>query len=133
MATRGLIKNAVTNTDDFLIRMLKASMQLSQRPHITNTVNMCPVDYVARVIVASALTPPQSPLGIAQITDPSRLKFNEYLATLPTYGYPVIEVNYMTWRKSIESYVEASLTQTDKEPFALYVFHHIASLKPNHL
>ena len=119
MPTRGLIKDAVTNTDDFLIRMLKASMQLSQRPHITNTVNMCPVDYVARVIVASALTPPQSPLGIAQITDPSRLRFDEYLAALPAYGYPISEVSYANWQESIENYVEASSTQTKKESFAL--------------
>ena len=80
---------------------------------------MCPVDYVARVIVAAALTPPKSPLGVAQITDPSRLNFNGYLAVLLAYGYRVRKVGYSTWCKSIENYVEASSNDPDKEPFAL--------------
>lgn len=97
----------VTNTDDFLIRMLKGCLQLSSRPHITNTVNTVPVNHVARVVVASAFSPPQSPLGVAQVTSHPRLRFHEYLATLQHYGYDVPEVDYPTWRAALEKYVSA--------------------------
>ncbi|SLM34666.1 l-aminoadipate-semialdehyde dehydrogenase large subunit [Lasallia pustulata] len=104
-------RTGVTNTDDFLIRLLKGCLQLSSRPHITNTVNMVPVDHVARVVVASAFHPPVSPLGVAQVTSHPRLRFHEYLATLQEYGYDVPEVDYPTWRSSLEKYVSA-----DEEP-----------------
>jgi L-2-aminoadipate reductase len=58
----------VTNTDDFLIRMAKGCIQLGCRPRIANTVNMVPVNHVARAVVAAALTPPKTPLGVAQVT-----------------------------------------------------------------
>ncbi|KAI4121611.1 MAG: hypothetical protein LQ347_006797 [Umbilicaria vellea] len=103
----GDAKTGVTNTDDFLIRMLKGCLQLSSRPHITNTVNTVPVNHVARVVVASAFNPPQSPLGVAQVTSHPRLRFHEYLATLQHYGYDVPEVDYPTWRSALEKYVSA--------------------------
>ena len=56
----GDAKTGVTNTDDFLIRMLKGCVQLSTRPNINNTVNMVPVNHVARTVVACAFYPPTS-------------------------------------------------------------------------
>ena len=72
---------------------------------------MVPVDHVARVVVASAFNVPGSPLSIAQVTSHPRLHFNEYLATLHEYGYEVPEVDYPTWRASLENYISA-----DDEP-----------------
>ena len=94
----------VTNTDDFLIRMTKGCIQLGCRPKIANTVNMVPVNHVARVIVASALSPPVTPLGVAQVTSHPRLTFSQYLGTLQTYGYDVPEVEYSVWKKKLEEY-----------------------------
>lgn len=68
---------------------------------------MVPVDYVARIIVASAFCPPQQPLGVVQINGRPRLRFVEYLAALKEYGYPVREVDYPTWRDSLEEYVDS--------------------------
>jgi L-aminoadipate-semialdehyde dehydrogenase len=96
--------SGVTNTDDFLIRMAKGCVQLGCRPKITNTVNMVPVNHVARVVVAAALSPPKTPLGVAQVTSHPRLTFSEYLATLQTYGYDVPEVEYSVWKKKLEDY-----------------------------
>lgn len=96
--------SGVTNTDDFLIRMTKGCIQLGCRPRITNTVNMVPVDHVARVVVASAFSPPKTPLGVAQVTSHPRMIFSEYLATLQTYGYDVPEVEYGVWSKKLEEY-----------------------------
>ena len=105
----------VTNTDDFLIRMLKGCIQLSSRPHIVNTVNMVPVDHVARVVVASALHPPVSPIGVAQVTSHPRLRFDEFLSTLESYGYQTPEVDYSTWKAKLERYVADGVQKDDTQ------------------
>lgn len=99
--------SGVTNTDDFLIRMAKGCVQLGCRPRILNTVNMVPVNHVARVVVASALNPPKTPLGVAQVTSHPRLTFSQYLATLEAYGYEVPEVEYKEWSKKLQDYAAA--------------------------
>jgi L-aminoadipate-semialdehyde dehydrogenase len=109
--------SGVTNTDDFLIRMAKGCIQLGCRPRIANTVNQVPVDHVARVVVASALNPPKTPLAVAQVTSHPRLTFSQYLATLQTYGYDVPEVEYAEWKKKLEEYAATE----GKEQHALYV------------
>jgi len=43
-------RTGVTNTDDFLWRLVNGCIQLGNVPSISNVVNMCPVDYVARSI-----------------------------------------------------------------------------------
>lgn len=97
----------VTNTDDFLIRMLKGCAQLGQMPNIHNTVNMVPVDHVARVVIACAFHPPSSstPLPVAHVTSHPRLRFNEFLGTLATYGYAVATADYVPWRVALEAWV----------------------------
>jgi len=96
--------SGVTNTDDFLIRMAKGCIQLSCRPKIENTVNMVPVNHVARVVVATAFSPPKRELGVAQVTSHPRLTFREYLATLESFGYDVPEVEYKVWKERLETY-----------------------------
>ena len=101
----GSSKTGVTNTDDFLIRMLKGCIQLETRPNINNTVNMVPVDHVARTVVACAFHPPSSSKGgvsVAQITGHPRLRFNQYLSTLTTYGYTADLTDYVPWASSLE-------------------------------
>ena len=110
--------SGVTNTDDFLIRMAKGCVQLGCRPKISNTVNMVPVNHVARVIVAAALNPPRTPLGVAHVTSRPRLTFSQYLATLVTYGYDVPEVEYSAWSKKLQDYVAA---ENGRQQHALFV------------
>jgi L-aminoadipate-semialdehyde dehydrogenase len=112
-----LINIKATNTDDFLVRMLKGCIQLSQRPNINNTVNMVPVDHVARVVVSSTLFPPTTPLGVSQVTGTPRLRFNEFLGCLETYGYDTKLVDYIPWKTSLERYISSS-TSTTSEPAA---------------
>ena len=94
-----------TNTDDFLIRMLKGCIQLSARPNINNTVNMVPVDHVARIVIACAFHPPRTPVGVAHVTGHPRLRFNQFLGALQTFGYDVPQVDYVPWSQSLENYV----------------------------
>lgn len=97
--------SGVTNTDDYLIRMAKGCIQLGCRPKIANTVNMVPVNHVARLVVASAFSPPKLPLGVAHVTSHPRLTFSEYLGTLEKFGYEVPEVEYGVWKGRLEEYV----------------------------
>ncbi|KAF9878966.1 L-aminoadipate-semialdehyde dehydrogenase [Colletotrichum karsti] len=94
-----------SNTDDFLLRMLKGCIQLNARPKIENTVNMVPVDHVARLVVASALHPPRQPLGVAQVTSHPRLTLSSWVGSLEKYGYNVPEVEYPAWSKALQDYV----------------------------
>lgn len=66
-------------------------IQLSAHPDINNTINMCPVDFVARLVVAAALHP-NSSLTVMQCTSHPRLRFNEYLGMLKSFGYHVPKV-----------------------------------------
>ncbi|OWP02426.1 L-aminoadipate-semialdehyde dehydrogenase large subunit [Marssonina coronariae] len=116
-------KSGVTNTDDFLIRMAKGCIQLGCRPKIANTVNQVPVTHVARVIVAAALSPPKSPLGVAQVTSHPRLTFSAYLAALETYGYQAREVEYAVWSKKLEEYAAVE----GNEQHALMPLYHFAT------
>lgn len=103
-----------TNTDDFLIRMMKGCIQLSARPNINNTVNMVPVDHVARIVIACAFHPPRMPVGVAHVTGHPRLRFNQFLGALQTYGYDVPQVDYIPWSMSLEQYVN-DVQHNDKD------------------
>ncbi len=54
----------VTNTDDFIWRLIKGCIQLGQTPRISNVVNMCSVDYVADCVVEVASNPLALELGV---------------------------------------------------------------------
>lgn len=97
---------AVTNTDDFLWRMVKGCLQLGLIPDINNTINMCPVDHVA--LLASLSTQsvsPASSFNVIHVTGHPRLRFNDLLGSLVTYGYDVKRVEYVLWRTKLEQHV----------------------------
>ena len=113
-------KTGVTNTDDFLIRFLKGCVQLGTRPNINNTVNMVPVDHVARTVVACAFHPASDQgVCVAQVTGHPRLRFNQYLAALETYGYNAKLVDYVPWASSLEDYISG---HTDFALMPLFTF-----------
>lgn len=117
-----------TNTDDYLVRFLKASVQLGIYPDIAATVNMVPVNHVASVVAACAFNPPVQPLGVAHVTSHPRMRMNEFAACLGEYGYPVQEVGYDKWCTTVKDYVADST----KDEFALLpLLHFITSDLPN--
>ncbi|OJJ59497.1 hypothetical protein ASPSYDRAFT_43844 [Aspergillus sydowii CBS 593.65] len=119
--------SGTTNTDDFLIRMIKGCIQLSARPNINNTVNMVPVDHVARVVIAGAFRPPVSPIGVAQVTGHPRLRFNQFLGALQLYGYNVPQVDYVPWSKSLEQYVNSGEHDDPESQHALMPLYHFVT------
>ncbi|PYI06451.1 large subunit of L-aminoadipate-semialdehyde dehydrogenase [Aspergillus sclerotiicarbonarius CBS 121057] len=120
-------QTGTTNTDDFLIRMLKGCIQLSSRPNINNTVNMVPVDHVARVVIAAAFQPPCTPIGVAQVTGHPRLRFNQFLGALQLYGYDVPQVDYVPWSKSLEQYVNDGQHDDPESQHALMPLYHFVT------
>lgn len=98
-------KTGISNTDDFLLRMLKGSQELGLYPNISNTVNQVPVDHVARLTAAVALNRISKGAYVAQVTSHPRIYFNQYLGALSTYGYDVKATDYVNWRVSLEQYV----------------------------
>ncbi|KAH7116720.1 hypothetical protein B0J11DRAFT_99255 [Dendryphion nanum] len=117
-----------TNTDDFLIRILKGCIQLQSRPDITNTINMVPVTHVSRTVVAAAFSPPVSPLAVAQITSRPRITFNTFLGALEKYGYTVPLVSYPQWKTSMEAYVAGTAPfQNATEAHALLPLYHFVT------
>lgn len=99
----GNSSNGSSNTDDFLLRFLKGVVQLGKIPDIENTVNMVPVDHVARVVTATAFNPPnEKELVVAHVTGHPRILFKDYLYQLKKYGYNVEVQPYSEWKISLE-------------------------------
>ncbi|KAF8970209.1 alpha-aminoadipate reductase Lys1p [Flammula alnicola] len=97
---------AVTNTDDFIWRMVKGCVQLGLVPDINNTINMVPVDHVARCTSLAAVSPlPDAALSVLHITARPLPTFNGMLSTLVQYGFPTEPCEYLVWRRKLEQHV----------------------------
>ena len=118
-------KLGTSNTDDFLIRMLKGCIQVGTRPNIENTINMVPVTRVARIVnsVASYGDPGQ----VSHVDARPRLTFNQFLASLDKYGYVVPMEPHHEWKQKVEDYVEHQRDSPKKEELALLGLFHMVT------
>ncbi|KAI5955662.1 LYS2 [Candida jiufengensis] len=123
----GFTKTGASNTDDFLLRMLKGTTELGYYPNITNNVNMVPVDHVARVVTSTALNPPKdNELVVAHVTGHPRIQFNEFLGSLKSYGYEIKESDYPIWTSKLEKFV----TEESKESALFPLLHFVLDNLP---
>jgi L-2-aminoadipate reductase len=97
-------ESAVTNTDDFVWRMVKGCIQLGLVPDINNSINMVPVDHVARICSLSALVSPDR-LRVYHVTARPRVTYNTFLSALARHGYDVERAEYLVWRTRLEQHV----------------------------
>ncbi|KAG9087339.1 large subunit of alpha-aminoadipate reductase, partial [Ceratobasidium sp. UAMH 11750] len=122
-------KFAVTNTDDFIWRLVKGCVQLGLVPDMNNTVNMVPVDHVATCVTLAALTSPSAsttttpsvgfpPFSVLHITARPTVRYNTLFSTLSRYGYSTTQVDYPVWRTRLEQHV------IDAQDNALYPLLH---------
>lgn len=97
----------VTNTDDFIWRLVKGCVQLGLVPNINNTVNMVPVDHVARCVALAALghLRKNGAMSVLHITAKPRFTFNDVFSSLARYGYQVEQCGYLEWRRKLERHV----------------------------
>ncbi|EPS97414.1 hypothetical protein FOMPIDRAFT_1166520 [Fomitopsis schrenkii] len=101
-------ESAVTNTDDFIWRMVKGCIQLGLVPDINNTVNMVPVDHVARCTTLAALAPlpaPHDALSVLHVAAYPRPTFNDFLSSLARHGFATERCEYLLWRRQLEKHV----------------------------
>lgn len=110
--------SATTNTDDFLWRLVKGSIQLGLSPEIYNAFNMVPVDHVAKIIGLAALRP-SAKASVYHVTARPLIRFTDFLGALPRHGYQVKPCEYVLWREQLEKHV---LTAQDNALFPLLHF-----------
>lgn len=100
------IYDQVTNTDDFIWRMVKGCVQLGLVPDINNTINMVPVDHVALCTTLAAVSPlPEAPMSVMHVTARPMPTFNGMLSALAQYGFPTEQCEYLVWRRKLEQHV----------------------------
>ncbi|KAG6816775.1 putative NRPS-like protein biosynthetic cluster [Tephrocybe sp. NHM501043] len=99
-------RTAVTNTDDFIWRMVKGCVQLGLVPDMNNTINMVPVNHVALCTSLSAISPlPDAPMSVLHITARPLPTFNSMLSSLRQYGFATESCEYVVWRRKLEQHV----------------------------
>ncbi|CAG8749994.1 12961_t:CDS:2, partial [Ambispora leptoticha] len=100
-------RTGVTNTDDFIWRLIKGCIQLGLIPTIHNTINMCPVDYVADCVAQISLLPTSPQKGVFHITHPSNpsFRFDDLFQSLTIYGYSVQRTEYIVWRNKLMEFI----------------------------
>ncbi|KAF8999093.1 alpha-aminoadipate reductase Lys1p [Cyathus striatus] len=97
---------AVTNTDDFIWRLVKGCVQLGLVPDMNNAVNMVPVDTVALCTALAAVSPlPDTTQSVLHITAQPLPTFNTILSSLAQYGFPTEVCEYVVWRRKLEQHV----------------------------
>jgi thioester reductase-like protein len=100
LLTGDSISGRFVNTDQFIARFLKSSIQLGCIPALENGVEMLPVDFAAQVIVAGLQSP--SSLGKAfHIRHPEPLVIDEVVEVLRSSGYAMDIVPYGEWQQLV--------------------------------
>jgi len=86
--------------------MVKGCVQLGLVPDINNTINMVPVDHVAKCTSLAAIAPlPHVGLTVLHITARPLPTFNDLLSSLTQYGFPTEQCEYLVWRRKLEQHV----------------------------
>ncbi|KAE8232583.1 hypothetical protein CF326_g2386 [Tilletia indica] len=124
-------KTAVTNTDDFLWRMVKGCQQLGLIPDMYNTINMVPVDHVARITALAGLAtasngpaPTSTHATVYHVTGHPVIRFNDMLLALARHGWKVTQTEYVQWRAQLERHVLESSSGGSTESNALFPLLH---------
>lgn len=93
---------------------MKGCIQLELVPDINNTVNMVPVDHVARIVSSAVVAPPSSPdqnnenFPVVHVTARPMPTYNVLFSALSAYGYSASQCEYLVWRRGLEQHVLAS-------------------------
>ncbi|VDB95640.1 unnamed protein product [Peniophora sp. CBMAI 1063] len=112
--------SAVTNTDDFVWRLVKGCVQLGLVPDMVNTINMVPVDHVARCVGVAAVAPgEEARMRVAHVHASPLPTFNGMFDALERHGWSVERCEYVVWRRRLEQHV---LESQDNALFPLLHF-----------
>ncbi|KAF9329744.1 large subunit of alpha-aminoadipate reductase [Podila minutissima] len=102
----GHTRTGVTNTDDFIWRLIKGCIELGVVPNMNNAVNLCPVDYVAQCVASVATTAGSEKKMVYHVTHPNAppFRFNDFFQLLVKFGYNVATTEYISWRTALMEY-----------------------------
>jgi len=115
----GHTKNGIQNTDDFIIRMMTGCVQLKLAPNIQNTLNTCPVDYVAGSIVQIASDAKWLENRVYHMWNTPRICFNDIFEEMQLHGYDIKTVGYVEWSNAL---MNMTLSSGDNALFPLLHF-----------
>ena len=95
------------NTEDFLCRLIKACIQMGCAPVENVRMDMAPVDYMSRAIVALSLLP--SSIGACfHLNHPTPTYSDELINGFSRSGYRLDRISYRDWVKKVLETGEAN-------------------------
>jgi len=96
-------KTGCWNTDDFLCRLIKGVIQLGGAPVLDDhlTLNMAPVDYVAKLIVQIA-SHSRNYNKAFTLLNPSAIPYSMLFDHLESFGYALQRWDYPSWRSRLQ-------------------------------
>ncbi|NCJ07045.1 amino acid adenylation domain-containing protein [Synechococcales cyanobacterium C] len=98
----GHSQTGVANPEDLLSRLLISLIQLQCAPQIQLRVDMTPVDYVSRAIVALSQQP-QSWGKAFHLVNPYPLALDELVSCLNDWGYGIRTIPYAEWQARLHT------------------------------
>ncbi|TPX41142.1 hypothetical protein SeMB42_g05706 [Synchytrium endobioticum] len=115
----GDARTGVTNTDDFIWRLVKGCIQLGRIPRIANVVNMTSVEYVAGVVAAIVACPEALKFGNFHMWNNQRYRFDDLFSSISQHGWKVEPTDYISWRTSL---MDLTIATQDNALFPLLHF-----------
>ena len=102
-------RTGIWNTNDFTCRFLKGCIQMGSMPKILNWnsgTTFIPVDYISQAVVY--LSQQKQFLGKAfNLSNPGFTSWGEVGNWISSYGYPIEQVAYEAWEKSLMQYTRS--------------------------
>ena len=114
----GSTRLGVSNTDDFIWRLLSGCVQLGAFPSdIQHRLNAASVDYVAGVVTAVTLSAmQQSSLPFVYHTVPHRdLRWRTLFETVLSLGYQLQPLEYEAWRLRMQAALDAQPSSSSQQ------------------
>jgi thioester reductase-like protein len=93
------------NADDFLCRLIRGCIELGLAPDLDVSLDMTPVDYASRALVALSRSPRAE--GVFHLVNPSPSSAYRLFDFIVRRGYPLKLVPYEQWRSILEAGVKA--------------------------
>ncbi|OMJ17629.1 L-aminoadipate-semialdehyde dehydrogenase [Smittium culicis] len=119
--------NGVTNTDDFIWRLVKGCIELEKSPATNNIVNLSPVDYVAQVTVEASASfysensSSHSNCLVYNVFNKQNFRFQNLFDSLSQYGYSLNKTEYINWRDALLNYTVSSSEDSALFPLLHFV------------
>lgn len=95
--------NGRSNEDDFVARILIGCIQAGFGPDIRNSMDMTPVDYVARAIVYLSRQP-ESNGKVFHLLNPRPITWSRIIDTCIDTGYPMQKLPFQEWIEAVEEH-----------------------------